>query len=352
MDTVQIVNVLLTRRCNLRCSYCRLVRDYEDMPLVYNDMKYYYRNELTGDQWISIINRIIKNNPKAFFIFYGGEPFLYDDLWKIINHCNKNKIYYTIISNNTDVVQEKIKDVFDKVGIFRGFTSSVDPIAVSQVNEQLRFKEENKDRNAILNKSINGLRRLVEMKTRGMVEDAVAEITVMKSTVKYLYDTVKILTANGIYASITTLDDPKNDYYDFANVNDLSEMVEPTEEVKSMFDKIKNDKTLLVHMPDMLDNIFNVLPSNYHCSLDKDVHNLTIDSNGRCRLCLRINGSKTKDIPFNDVIDEDGKITSKFKKAIATDYNNYCNGCNWTCVLMSSTFSNQIIDHNEPNNQE
>lgn len=345
MDTVQIVNVLLTRRCNLRCSYCRLVRNYKGMPTEYMSMGDYYCSELTGAEWIKIIDRVILNNPKAFFIFYGGEPFLYDDLWKVIDHCNKNSIYYTIISNNTDTVQEKIKEVYDKVGLFRGFTSSVDPIAVSQVDDQLRFKAEHRDRNSILNKSINGLRRLIEMKNHGMVEDAVAEITVMNSTVKYLYDTVKVLTANNIYASITTLDDPKNDYYDFANVNDLSEMVYPTPEVKETFDKIKNDKTLLVHMPEMLDNIYDILPSKNYCKLYEDVHNLTIDSNGTCRLCLRINGCESKKMNFDKVIDENGKITSEFKTAITKDYNAYCKGCNWTCVLMSSLFSNQIISH-------
>ncbi len=321
------------------------------MPDCYDLMENYYFSELTGEEWIKIIKRVVLNNPKAFFIFYGGEPFLYNDLWKIIDYCNKNDVYYTIISNNTDAVQKKIAEVYNKVGIFRGFTSSVDPIAVSQVDEQLRFKSENKDRNAILNKSINGLRRLIDMKQKGMVEDAVAEITVMNSTVKYLYDTVKVLTANNIYASITTLDDPKNVYYDFANVNDLSEMVQPTQEVKDVFDSIKNDKSLLVHMPEMLDKIYEILPSRNKCELWKDVHNLTIDCNGTCRLCLRINGYKSKQFNFDKVIDENGNITPEFKKAIGDDWFEYCEGCNWTCVLMSSLFSNQIIDHKPTNNE-
>ena len=46
-----------------------------------------------------------------------------------------------------------------------------------------------------------------------MIEDACAEITVMQSTVPHLYNTVKKLSENGIYSSITTLDDAKNKYY-------------------------------------------------------------------------------------------------------------------------------------------
>ncbi len=321
------------------------------MPSCYDKMEKYYGAELTGEDWIKIIDRVILNNPKAFFIFYGGEPFLYDDLWKIINHCNKNEIFYTIISNNTDVVQSRIQYTLSKVGKFRGFTSSVDPIAISQVDEQLKFKSENKDRDAILVKSINGLKRLINMKQSGVVDDAVAEITVMKSTIDYLYDTVKVLTANGIYASITTLDDPKNPYYDFANVNDLSEMVPKDKPIKRAFKKIREDKTLLVHMSDMLMQLYDALPSRHFCKMWKDIHNITIDSNGRCRLCLRINGLETKELPFDKVIDENGKITPEFRNAIYTDYYNYCQGCNWTCVLMSSSFSNQIINHNETTNK-
>ena len=35
MDTIQIANILLTRRCNLRCDYCSIVRDYAKMPFEY-----------------------------------------------------------------------------------------------------------------------------------------------------------------------------------------------------------------------------------------------------------------------------------------------------------------------------
>jgi len=345
MDTIQIANILLTRRCNLSCSYCNIVRDYPNIPDEYTKIQDYKKNELTGEQWIEIFDRLVKNNPKVFFVIYGGEPFVYKDLWKIIKHCNENNIFYTVISNNTDQIQEKIQEVYEKCGPYKGFSSSVDPIAIMDQSNQIKFSNSEKGKNFITKKSNDGLSRLIEMKNKGMVIDAVAEITVMKSTVPYLYDVVKELSKNGIYSSITTLDDSKNKYYDFARVTDSKEMVTKDKDIKEQFDKIKSDKTLLIHMPELLDIIYDMLPSCGFCHLENNIHNVTIDSDGSFRLCLRIRGIESPKLSLNQVIDENGKIQSSFKNTIGVDMRRYCQGCNWTCVQMSNLFSDQIIDH-------
>jgi len=51
-NIIQIANVLLTRRCNLRCDYCYLVQDYQGKPKEYPDMKYYRDNEKSAQDWI------------------------------------------------------------------------------------------------------------------------------------------------------------------------------------------------------------------------------------------------------------------------------------------------------------
>ncbi len=340
MNKVHIANILLTRRCNLSCSYCNLVRNYPGMPDEYTSMRDYALNELSGEQWIEIFDRLVKNNKNVFFVIYGGEPFVYADLWKILKHCNENNIYYTVISNNTDLVQAQIKRVYEKCGVYRGFTSSVDPIV----------KSEKDGKSHISQKSNLGLSRLIKMKNKGMVEDAVAEITVMNSTIPHLYNTVKTLSENGIYSSITTLDDAKNKYYDFARVLDNSEMVTKDSGIKEQFEMIKNDKTLLVHMPELLDVVFDILPSNGDCGLDKDIHNVTIDADGAFRLCLRIRGIQSPRLSLDDVINEKGKIQPQFLHTIIKDKSDYCQKCNWTCTQMSKIFTDQIIDHGTQNN--
>jgi hypothetical protein len=164
-----------------------------------------------------------------------------------------------------------------------------------------------------------------------------------------LYNTVKKLSENGIYSSITTLDDAKNKYYDFARVLNPDDMVQKWSGIKEQFDMIKADKTLLVHMPELLDVIFDMLPSNGRCGLEKKIHNVTIDADGTFRLCLRIRGVISPGLDIEYVINEDGKIQSDFKRAIEYDMARHCEGCNWTCTQMSLMFSDQIIDHGTQN---
>src|ERR1035437_1054674 len=136
MDTVQIANILLTRRCNLRCDYCSIVQDYDGIPKEYPKMQHYKDQELSPSEWIKIIDRLSLNNPNIFFIFYGGEPFLYEGLTEIIKYCHSMNLYYTIISNNTEEVQPKILKLYEDVGQIKGFSASIDPTLYDILNQK------------------------------------------------------------------------------------------------------------------------------------------------------------------------------------------------------------------------
>ena len=65
VDQINIANILLTQRCNLKCSYCHLVQNYEGKPTEYPDVQEYAKNELTAEGWIN----------GAFFVL---EPGIFD----------------------------------------------------------------------------------------------------------------------------------------------------------------------------------------------------------------------------------------------------------------------------------
>jgi MoaA/NifB/PqqE/SkfB family radical SAM enzyme len=335
MSKIRIVNWLLTRKCNLKCDYCAIVKDYKGMPPEYPKMVHYYHDQMTSLHVIEILNTIKRNNPEAFHIFYGGEPMLFNGLSHIINHCNDNNIYYTIISNNTPAVQPLIKKLFDETEYVQGFTSSVDPIFC----EDGSYLEHTKLDRVL--KSIEGFRRLKEIQKQGKVKDVVAEITVMKNNIMHLYDLVKILTDEGISSDITFIDIAKNDYYDFSNIKDPNLLVTKDEAAGVMEKLLKSD--LNIHMKEtLLPAIFNILPSEMDCELEKGVHNISIDSDGTLRLCLRIKGVITPTIRADDFIDDRGNVTEYTRVAISEDKKRYCKLCNHTCLLMS-----KIIDNSE-----
>lgn len=330
MNKLRIVSWFLTRRCNLQCSYCAIVRNYKGKPTEYPDMKNYHKHEMSTNEIIHTLKKIKVHNPDCFHILYGGEPFMRSDLPEIINFCNKENIHYTIITNNTPEIQPKIEELLMSTDKVFGLTSSVDPLIVSD--------ETDKDRKE---KSLQGLKQLSTFK--GLINDLVAEITVDNRNIKYLYTLVKTLTDLGINSDITTIDIAKNQYYDFANVTDPNLLVQQTDEVKKEFDKILNDDTLDVHMKKyLLPKIFSILPSELDCDIPQSPHNMTIDADGTIRLCLRIRGIKTpENLNIGNVINEKGELSSFYQAYTKIDKNRYCRQCNWTCILMSQKINKE-----------
>jgi MoaA/NifB/PqqE/SkfB family radical SAM enzyme len=305
------------------------------MPIEYPNISYYNKHELNPEEWIKIISLLKLNNENIFCIFYGGEPFLYKGLDKIIEYCHKENIFYTIISNNTDEIKPLIKDLVSKVGKLRGFTASVDPILFSDLDK-------NSD---IYKKSKAGFDNLVKYKKENLADDVVAEITVTPDTYKYLYDTVKELSKNGIYSSITAIDSKKNIYYDFSGISWCQPLLEKTEALKSIFIKIIQNKKLLVHVSDVLLDLHNCLPDKYSCKVYNNISNVTIDPDGSFRLCLRIRGVKTPVCKYNQLIKSNGEITDLFHDSLNSDYQRYCRGCNWTCMMFTEKYADKIINH-------
>lgn len=325
MDQIKICNWILTRRCNLKCSYCAIVRDYIGKPEEYPPMKHYKQNEMTTGKILLMLDTLTQHNPDMFHIFYGGEPLLRDDLPVIINYCNSNNIHYTIITNNTEEIQPRIEKLFDRTdGNIKGLTSSVDPVLFDSESKEDRVR-----------KSISGLKNL--LKYRGRINDLVAEITVMRENLPYLYELVKTLTKEEINSDITFIDIAKNPYYDFSNITDEKFLV-TKEEFNHIYQRMMLDSSLNIHMKEkLLPMIYEILPSELDCGLESDVHNIAIDADGSIRLCLRIRGKRVpQNVGFTNLLTPDLKTASPFAKInFKRDKEEFCAGCNHTCYLMS-----------------
>lgn len=348
--TINIVNCLLTRRCNLKCSYCQISGNINTplRPTDYPDEKYYKsnKNEKSAEWWIELHNRLQKHNPNCFSILYGGEPFIrWEELAEIVNHLNKIDFPYTIISSCNEGIKQSIYKFFERVDYVQGFTASVDP-GFYMVN--LSSREELDDDE--IYKSHTGYATLKELMEKGLVKDPVAEITCDSRTIYYLHDTIKKLTSDGITSDITMIDLAANNYYDFSNITNPDNLVHPTQEVMNIFDGIIKDDSLKVHMKEfLLPRIFKNLPNKMDCKIEKGIHNITVDSDGSCRCCLRIRGRFTPKFQAIELFNQDGSIGSNYEEihdAMCGDKETLCKRCIWSCMLMSNSGdSDGIINH-------
>ena len=326
---IRIVNWLLTRKCNLDCGYCAIVKDYHGKPNEYPDMSDYHQNELGFNDIVNSLTRFHKHNPDCFHIFYGGEPMLRKDIAQIIQYCHTHSIHYTIISNNTIEVQPLVKKLIKQVGKLKGYTASIDPILV-QSNPTLTDR---------LRKTKQGFEFLLEMTNH--CNDVVAEVTVMREDQHLIHKLVKHLSVFGINSDITFVDISKTEYYDFSNLKSSSSLIQKTPDLAYQLMNILTDDDVDIHMKDhLIPAIYKTLPSDMDCEIEKSLHNVTIDADGSVRLCLRIRGVNAPNlINVTDLVSCDGYINPLAHKLIIKDKLEYCKLCNHTCQMMS-----KIID--------
>ena len=328
---IRIVNWLLTRRCNLNCDYCAIVKNYDTIPMSYPRMHHYIIHEMSTQDVIEGLEKFKQHNPNAFHIFYGGEPLLRKDLHSIITFCNNEDIHYTIISNNTEEIQPLIKKLLKKCGEIKGFTASVDPVLVG--------KHPSYDR---IRKSQEGFASLVELKKH--IKDVVAEITVMPETEVNLYSIVRMLTDEGISSDITFVDIAKSPYYDFSNVVSPKELVQQSSSLRNHMQQLI-DSDLDIHMKEvLLPEIWKILPSEMDCQINRSLHNVSVDADGTIRLCLRIRGIFTPDmVTLKNLFMGGGRINPIAHGAIKRDKMDLCKKCNHTCQLMSKIIDDSNI---------
>lgn len=318
---IHICNWLLTRRCNLNCSYCGIVK--------YNTVR--KKDEMTTDYIKSTLSQIKNHNPECFHILYGGEPLLRNDLPEIVEFCNQNNIYYTIISNNTVELQDRINNLIKNTSRIDGFTGSIDPVI---------FDDE--ATNDIKRKSLDSLNQMLRMKEH--CNDLVAETTITQESKNRSYELVRALHGYGVTTDITFVDVAKNEHYDFSNVTDPSILVHKDQELECIFNRIKNEK-LNVHFVEMLDDILNILPSNLDCKIEEELHNISIDADGTLRLCLRIGGDRS--INVDKIFDDNYEVRKEVQDEISRMKQSYCQGCNWTCMIMSNLLRKNPNNVNE-----
>jgi len=97
------ISVSITSHCNLACSFCNHFSTSREC-----------QNELTGDQWITLFERLSQVGAKQLII-EGGEPLIRNDLKTIINSIVNSGMTYGILTNGTLLTKE-IASFFKSTG--------------------------------------------------------------------------------------------------------------------------------------------------------------------------------------------------------------------------------------------
>jgi len=349
-----IVNMLITRKCNQQCNYCGIIRNPES--LLYRTVQSY--KERDPIFWVNVVSTIATLNPNAFFLIYGGEPFLYQvyNVGAIVKYMNKHDIPYSIISNvSTPAIREGWLKLHRKLkedtGIgLKGFTVSLDPLIYDE-----NLKNFDPDR---YNKSMAAYEYIKQLKDEG-VQDVVAEVVVDKKTIKYLPKLLEDLEKLDIWASVSWVEPAYTDMYDFARSPTPDAYLQAIADEKTIEETVQICKQYKkVHFVDALEEIYQrvrqtkpavVISSSgkeyevpaYKCEPGFD--NLSIEPDGQLRLCLRIKGISTQVFYIDKLTQllwqEDAEKVDAWlqalKEAMQVDAENLCEGCLWTCKVFT-----------------
>ena len=82
MRNNKLIQFYLTDKCNSRCKTCQI-----------------WKNQKGNKIQFAEVARVIKEFPKADYVFGGGEVTLYEDLGPLLVFCELNNISYTLLSN-------------------------------------------------------------------------------------------------------------------------------------------------------------------------------------------------------------------------------------------------------------
>lgn len=97
------MNWLITWRCNLACGYCEIgqanSRELKEKELVFEDIK-------------GIVPQF-KALGAGFATFAGGEPLIYEDIFKVIRYCRDQGLITGIVTNGTLITDDVAKKLAD-----------------------------------------------------------------------------------------------------------------------------------------------------------------------------------------------------------------------------------------------
>lgn len=98
------IDFAITKRCNARCIFCKCWRNIN-----IHDKE----EELPGEIWINTARKIKDFITVEFVCIGGGEPFLYEDIFEVIEGLDKLDLHTVVVTNGSLFSDENCKKILD-----------------------------------------------------------------------------------------------------------------------------------------------------------------------------------------------------------------------------------------------
>ncbi len=316
-DEILNVNWLITRNCNLKCSYCKIARMTEEN-------KHIFQNQLNYEKIKQLIRKIYKLNDYCFLSIGGGEPLLAFNSPKkfvsLVRYLNKFKrgygYWYGFISNST-LLNESLADELVKNNL-QNWSTSVDSLDVLEGDRGVKSK--------------SGWYWINYFRERG-VPDLQILTVITKENLNQILDMVRETSKRKIWSEITILDFPKNKWYDLATEINYQYAVNDIRKFNKLMDVLykisSKPKYYIYNLPTQFLFYKKYLYGGYKCK--KPWTSLSIDADGRLRLCYRIRGKYVPQYTIDDIFKREDEVLEAFQK----DMKEVCEGCNWNCIYQA-----------------
>lgn len=304
-------SVYLTRRCNLKCQYCKIIKT--ELP-----------QELTISQWLDVFE-ILEGVGIRFINIAGGEPTVVNGLGKLITYLNNTSMEYSIVSNSV-FNDRKLKEMAD-AGL-KAYVASIDVIGGK--DKELHD----------LKKSSAGMKMLKRLK--GMhVPYLCANIVISGTNVNNVMDVVKYLCDEGIWVNICPVIWGKGDNWDKIELADKNYRLtdEHRQGLYGIVEKLlimKRDGAPILPTESYIKGIPDFgIALNWKCFSCNDVTSpprLTIDADGGLMSCINVRGKAAERFKIFDI--KDKETYKRFKEEWWNEAKD-CSGCYWSTMVMA-----------------
>lgn len=306
-------SVYLTRKCNLKCQYCRIVKTR--LP-----------EELTMDRWIEVMD-ILDGLGVRFVNIAGGEPTILKGLGRLIRHLNDNTgLAYSLVSNSM-FNDKKLEEMVD-AGL-KAYVASVDVLSRREQNLH------------DLKKASAGMQMLERLKAYG-VPNLCANIVISGTNINNVMEVVRYLNDKEIWVNVCPIIWGKGDKWEQKDIADeryrlreehrlkLESIAGELLEMKKEGARIIPTESYIGNMPKFAVGL------DWHCCFVNDEAKpprLTIDADGSLMTCINMRGKMAERFSILDL--KKDEVYDRFISEWREDAEN-CTGCYWSTMVMAS----------------